>query len=140
MRKRKEMLSTNELRINNWVYVIINNNIKGIKPVRLGRVKAISSTVVIEYRDNKEPITSEESPVTIDPVTLTMDWLKRAHFRTVEETDKFETLQFNGFEVSFYKENGSVTALANKSTLRKLYHLHTLQNLYQVLKGEELWF
>ncbi len=92
----------NELRINNWVNVLIANNFKDIKIVKLGRVKAISSAVLVECWDNKEPNISEESPINIEPVVLTRDWLKPAHFQTVEDSGKFETMQFNGFELNFY--------------------------------------
>ena len=129
----------NELRINNWVYVLINNNIKGIKPVRLGQVKAVSENILIEYRDNKEPSSSIESAVTIEPVPLTREWLKRTYFQTVKSSEKFETMQFNGLELSYYKQNGSITARLNKAYLDKCYHVHAFQNLYQDTTGEQLW-
>jgi hypothetical protein len=110
-------MKAQELRIGNWVL--------GNKPFQ------------IEGSDIALASTREKSIGTIlwQPIPLTEEWLERFGFDEIEMSTPIAYKTKNGFRI---KEDERGYWMQYKHGMTIIKHVHSLQNLYFALTGEEL--
>lgn len=121
------MINANELRIGNWVKCGGFKRLYG--EFRVAEI--YPDQITIEQKPN-DGYTVEE----VDPITLTPEILEKCGFE--KEGDTYKILNDNidyCFRISF---TGSGYFSSNVAANQPMKYLHTLQNLYYCLTGEEL--
>jgi hypothetical protein len=114
------MIKANDLRLENWVYVVDEESTPKKKPVQVN-------------------LTWLQIPEALEPIPLTPELLEKAGFEWMhtnnEDGDEREWLQHNIFDWLKYYE-GHIHV--DEYCIAHIHYLHQLQNLYYLLTGKEL--
>lgn len=115
-------MKANELRIGNWVEV---------KTLKSWIQEQVSCGKYLDVMNNEPNCDAR-------PIPLDETWLERFGF---EKDKKFDAWRFNGYEVAFWS-SGAVSLeskdMPDYEIVSNLKYVHSLQNLYHALTGEEL--
>jgi len=124
------MISCYELRLGN--HVLVNNNVH--------KVCAITKTTVftVDADESKEQIAAEHRLEDVQPVPVTDTILQECGF-LYQEYFKFWQLVTTGSRSEMDIDNDyDLIDFMRRPIVKKLQSLHQLQNLYFLLKGQEL--
>jgi hypothetical protein len=119
------MLKANELRIGNWVYIPQTKTNE-----QIGVIEENGRFLTKGYK------TSYSSIECSRPIPLTEEWLKRFGFDYDMDVALYSK---SGYDLCVNDNNSIYFYLGEYgSWFKNIQHVHTLQNLYFALTGEEL--
>jgi hypothetical protein len=122
------MIESKELRIGNWVEGLLPDD-RDMIPCEF---QADAKTM---YALSTEEYVCEAC--IIDPIPLTEEWLIKFGFKLMVETEyTLDTFELNG--VQLWNKKRDFTELRYNTCGIDVKHVHSLQNLYFALTGEEL--
>lgn len=118
-------MKASELRIGNWVEAEDSDVYKQVSGI-------ISDS--LKFESNEGFYWLEE--LEVDPIPLTEEWLIKFGFEKEDESEVLDHWFLGNFEIN--SDGWFVDYQANTIPCKELKYVHSLQNLYFALTGQEL--